>query len=213
MTPSQAMTRYCDANTRSGGKCRRPGGWGTDHVGAGRCKLHGGSTRNHRRAARRAEALDFAVGALGAEVASDPFEALLQSVRIASGQVVYWRVRLLPYQGEGEHAEEETPRALIEGLDSALDRQAKCAKAALDAGVAEKLVEISGRMAERLTLAFEEAAQAMKLDAATRAVGVEVFAAALTRMEGEPIDVEARQLAGRPERRATAQESGRPACG
>jgi len=189
------MTHYCDAKTRSGGKCRRPGGWGTDHVGAGRCKLHGGSTRNHRRAARRAEALDFAVGALGAEVACDPLEALLQSVRIASGQVVYWRVRLLPYQGEGEHAEQEPPRELIEGLDAALERQAKCAKAAVDAGVAEKLVEIAGRMAERLTLAFEEAAQAMKVDAATRAVGVEVFAAAITRLEGQPIEGEAKRLA------------------
>ena len=82
-----------------------------------------------------------------------------------------------------------------EGLDAALDRQAKCAKAALDAGVAEKLVQITERFAEQLTLAFEEAAQAMKLDAARRAVGVEVFAATITRMEGEPIDGEARWLA------------------
>jgi hypothetical protein len=32
----------CDAKTRAGGKCQRPAGWGTDHPGEGRCKLHGG---------------------------------------------------------------------------------------------------------------------------------------------------------------------------
>jgi hypothetical protein len=35
----------CGARRRGQGKgklCRRPAGWGTDHPGAGRCKLHGG---------------------------------------------------------------------------------------------------------------------------------------------------------------------------
>src|SRR3990167_9158749 len=37
------MKPTCGAKTRSGGPCRQRAGWGTDHVGAGRCKLHGGS--------------------------------------------------------------------------------------------------------------------------------------------------------------------------
>ena len=37
------MTRFCGATTRAGTPCRRPAGWGTDHPGEGRCKLHGGS--------------------------------------------------------------------------------------------------------------------------------------------------------------------------
>lgn len=32
----------CGGKTRAGGGCTRPAGWGTDHVGTGRCKLHGG---------------------------------------------------------------------------------------------------------------------------------------------------------------------------
>jgi hypothetical protein len=36
------MTELCGAKTRSGTPCERPAGWGTDHVGEGRCKLHGG---------------------------------------------------------------------------------------------------------------------------------------------------------------------------
>jgi hypothetical protein len=40
--------RYCDALTRNSetknSRCRRPAGWGTEHAGLGRCKLHGGAT-------------------------------------------------------------------------------------------------------------------------------------------------------------------------
>jgi hypothetical protein len=37
------MTEICAAKTRGGSPCRRPSGWGTQHVGKGRCKLHGGN--------------------------------------------------------------------------------------------------------------------------------------------------------------------------
>lgn len=33
---------YCGAKNRSGQPCKLPAGWGTNHTGAGRCKLHGG---------------------------------------------------------------------------------------------------------------------------------------------------------------------------
>lgn len=34
----------CDATNRDGDPCGLPAGWGTDHVGEGRCKLHGGAS-------------------------------------------------------------------------------------------------------------------------------------------------------------------------
>ena len=39
-----AKAATCGAKTRGGTACRRPGGWGTDHAGEGRCKLHGGAS-------------------------------------------------------------------------------------------------------------------------------------------------------------------------
>lgn len=47
--------------------CSLPAGWGTDHVGVGRCKLHGGNTPNHKTAARLklAELTDPAIAVLG----------------------------------------------------------------------------------------------------------------------------------------------------
>jgi len=38
------ITGKCGAKTRDGTPCELPAGWGTDHVGWGRCKLHGGAT-------------------------------------------------------------------------------------------------------------------------------------------------------------------------
>ena len=34
----------CGAKTRAGTPCQQKAGWGTDHVGIGRCKLHGGKS-------------------------------------------------------------------------------------------------------------------------------------------------------------------------
>lgn len=37
--------RTCGARKKRGqGNCRRPAGWGTEHLGSGRCKLHGGAS-------------------------------------------------------------------------------------------------------------------------------------------------------------------------
>jgi hypothetical protein len=44
--PSNAIAHdgACGATTRGGTPCTQKAGWGTDHVGVGRCKLHGGAT-------------------------------------------------------------------------------------------------------------------------------------------------------------------------
>jgi hypothetical protein len=48
---------FCGATRRNGSTdCRRPSGWGTDHPGWGRCKLHAGSTQAHGESAALARA-------------------------------------------------------------------------------------------------------------------------------------------------------------
>lgn len=36
--------KTCGAKTRAGTPCKQPAGWGTNHAGEGRCKLHGGKS-------------------------------------------------------------------------------------------------------------------------------------------------------------------------
>jgi uncharacterized protein YjcR len=38
------MDEICGAKTRAGTPCMQKAGWGTSHLGEGRCKLHGGSS-------------------------------------------------------------------------------------------------------------------------------------------------------------------------
>ena len=37
--------KKCGAKTRAGGKCQLQAGHGTDHIGTGRCRLHGGASK------------------------------------------------------------------------------------------------------------------------------------------------------------------------
>lgn len=41
---TKPTTPTCGAKTRAGTPCKKEAGWGTDHLGEGRCKLHGGAT-------------------------------------------------------------------------------------------------------------------------------------------------------------------------
>ena len=86
--PSGDDSRYCGGKKRQGdGYCTRPAGWGTDHVGVGRCKLHGGSTASHTTQAKRvlAEQAIKALGVKPREVAPDV--ALLEELQRSAGYV------------------------------------------------------------------------------------------------------------------------------
>lgn len=43
--PKKASGKCCNARTKQrAGYCRKPSGWGTEHTGQGRCRVHGGLT-------------------------------------------------------------------------------------------------------------------------------------------------------------------------
>ncbi|MEV8324522.1 hypothetical protein [Kitasatospora sp. NPDC056731] len=83
----------CGAKTRQEGSAEHCGlraGWGTDHPGTGRCKLHGGRTpgQNIKAAHQIAEREVRAVLAeLDVQPVDDPLTALAQ----LAGQVVAWQ--------------------------------------------------------------------------------------------------------------------------
>src|SRR4051794_41334929 len=85
-----APERRCGARTRSGGRCGLPAGHGTDHVGWGRCKLHGGNAPSGRRRAYHLEAL-ASMPRMGGEVEVEPTDALLYCVRREAGRQAWLR--------------------------------------------------------------------------------------------------------------------------
>lgn len=84
--------RHCGANKRQGeGTCTRPAGWGTDHAGYGRCKLHGGSTPNQSRAAQLVK-LESDARVLFDKVAPEvvPVTNPLAAYAVFAGRVMAW---------------------------------------------------------------------------------------------------------------------------
>lgn len=136
----------CGAKTRSGGKCKKQKGWGTDHLGTGRCKLHGGNTSSGQAAAAKEAAV-----IMGEQLDVDPHDALLTCVRIAAGEVAYCSKEI----GQLEKATESTMfgeqlNIWIQVRQKAMLSLAKFSKMALDAGVAERQVQVAERYGEML---------------------------------------------------------------
>jgi hypothetical protein len=87
---SEAHDGLCGAKTRDGSPCTQRAGWGTDHVGIGYCKLHGGDSPNGQKYAVKVQAR-MDVERLGARRDIHPAEALLESVQFKAGEVAVWR--------------------------------------------------------------------------------------------------------------------------
>lgn len=138
--------KHCGAATRSGGKCKRPAGWGTEHSGVGRCKLHGGATPNHEKSAAMATAR-----IMGEEMDIEPHEALLWCVRLAAGEIKYATTQIAGL----EQATESTAfgaklNIWIEVRQRASERLASFSKMALAAGVAERQVALAERYGDMI---------------------------------------------------------------
>lgn len=175
----------CGARKRQGeGRCQRPAGWGTDHVGFGTCKLHGGRMPTHEVAAARAEASSH-LAVSGIPV--DPATALLRCVQLAAGQVEY-ASRQLALTGDPDS---EDPihtslsawgRVQAEGMD----RLARYSKMALDAGVAEITVRLAERDGEALAKVIRSALEELELSAEQQALAPAAIQKHLSPLEGYP---------------------------
>jgi hypothetical protein len=165
----------CGAKTRGGGVCQHPAGWGTPYR-VGRCKAHGGRTRAHlkRGAMLTAQAEAAALGA----VSLDPHEALqfcvdhaLREVLLADGKVKALAAEQLAApivtttrrrvevgeDGAGTPAVEVEQRIGAATMNvwvayraQALERLARFAKMAADAGVDERRVRVQERQLDAL---------------------------------------------------------------
>jgi len=123
--------------------------------------------------------------AMGGEVDVNPLDALLYTVRRASGLAAFYRL----------HAEVRT----VEGLDpepfatlelQSLERLNMWADRAIKAGVAERMVRIAENTGQRIAAAFEDGIDAMvamglELAPDQRRAAVAAFAGALSRLERE----------------------------
>lgn len=147
--------------------CRRYPGEGTVHFGLGYCRSHSSAFTEEL----WSEAMDVA-----RELNINPWDALLKSVRVAAGRAAWVDAQLADAvrRNDGDSSAGEVKGWLKESREERLI-MSRVAKAALDAGVAERLVrqtelegeivaEVIGRVLDKLglppeqrVLAFDEA--------------------------------------------------------
>lgn len=114
---------FCGARRRQGvegATCRRPAGWGTEHVGIGRCKMHGGATPTHVVAA--STALARRVAALFGVPRDDvnPIDGLLEELQRSAGLIDSYEamcVQLLPDEVTYGVLSEESTRTVDPNAD------------------------------------------------------------------------------------------------
>ncbi len=179
----------CGAEKKRGGKCGQPAGWGTQHPGAGTCKLHGGTApaaqvKGLIELARR----DSVMGPLSIE----PQDAILECIRISAGEVAYASERIAElevaqYVGEprrtlvrkaGEDTVQEVrldPPALhiwIVVRQQAMDRLVNYSFAALKAGIEERRVRIAEQQGMLLAQAIQGILRELGVDQRPEVAGI-----------------------------------------
>jgi hypothetical protein len=102
--PAKSTTPRCNAKSKHKGiadngrgsgslTCRQPAGWGTSHVGFGRCKFHGGNTSAHKKSVQPEMArAEVALYGLPRDV--DPHTALLEELHRTAGHVAWLSLKV-----------------------------------------------------------------------------------------------------------------------
>jgi hypothetical protein len=88
--PKKAPAPTCGAKKRGGGRCNMAAGWGTNHPGIGKCKLHGGALPTHVKAAASQEYRTL----MGKPMEIDPLNALVWCIKIRAGEVKWLSDRM-----------------------------------------------------------------------------------------------------------------------
>lgn len=151
MTEQPGPKPRCGAKKRAGGPCGRPAGWGTDHVGRGRCKLHGGSTPTQKKAVAKQDAAALA-RVYGMPQETTHQDAAEQELWRAQGIVTWLADQVAALEvddaygpvGGGEFSKpRQEPHAWIAMLGSERDRLARAIRLCHDLGMDERRVRVA----------------------------------------------------------------------
>lgn len=183
--------KKCGARKRDGsGTCQLAAGMGTDHVGFGKCKFHGGNSPALKKAAAKEEVAERmrGIGQEGRDIT--PGIALLEEVRRSAG-IVDWLNGVI---GSWETQTDEERRQLFmqlgeQGFQKSTwiklyqdERKhlAQVAKMALDAGVAERQVRLAEEQGQLIAFVIRSVLDDLKLTPEQRAVSAGVVRKHLT---------------------------------
>jgi hypothetical protein len=181
-------------------------GWGTEHVGYGHCRTHGGNSPGGIKAAlterMNEELATVTRTVMGTAIDVDPMDALVWCVRITAGEVAYatYKVEQLTPQDEivtpvqtldregGRITQEVTtfPEELnlwIKIRQSSVDRLARFSKMAIDAGVAKRQLELAEEAGDALAASLRLVLDGLALSPEQERLAPDLVRSALERLE------------------------------
>lgn len=149
----------CGAKLKRGkGTCKKPLGWGTEHVGYGRCKLHGGNTPNQMKNAARVQGVELAQR-YGNPREVEPEAALLEELARTAGHVDWLgevvgdldqQAMVGPVGGGSESFPRWEPSVWIRMYQAERDHLAQVAAACIKAGIEERRVRLAEQQGQLL---------------------------------------------------------------
>lgn len=180
---AKKMGAKCGAQKRGKGKCTLPSGWGTNHYGIGKCKLHGGSTPTQVKAAASEEYRTL----LGNPIEINPLDALLWCIKIRAGEVKWLSDRM------AELDEKSWVQDTIVGKQfhlfakerqAALADLARYSQMAVSLGIAERAVKLAETYGEMLAALIQGILADLELTAEQRVKAPGIVRLHLIRMDG-----------------------------
>lgn len=134
----------CDAKTKTGGKCKRPRGFGTNHYGTGKCSFHGGNLPSHRKKG----ANDSLNQLMGREIQINPLDAILWCIRLKAGEVKWLTMKMAEMDKDQEWFEwteyqGKQFNVWVRQRDAAMRDLTRFSKDAISLGLAERAVRLA----------------------------------------------------------------------
>ena len=157
----ESRDNYCGARKRQGeGTCRRPAGWGTDHVGFGNCKLHLGNTRNGRKAGAELR-LDSDVRTMLLREELEPVDDPLSQLQLLAAEILKLKeiladkVEELSAWSYNDANHHEDIRAVLAAYERALDRSTAILTGMARLNIEERVVRIDEARAQIVVKVIE----------------------------------------------------------
>lgn len=131
----------CGANKRGGGTCGLAAGFGTDHIGLGHCKFHGGNLPTHRASAARKQAI-----LLGAPKEINPLDAIVWCIKLTGGEIEFYTEQMAALEQRDwieNTALGQQMHVFARERALAQDRLVNYSKVAISLGLTERAVRLA----------------------------------------------------------------------